>query len=178
MQAKQNFNVPKRVLILGSSLLLGHQMSAQEFKNMMIKQFGFGEGEDLASAIFIEFFNDQYEEETAAAKSLIEALKRVADRCINLLRIPERPTSMLICFTGAAELGTDEGHYSQPEFELRFWKEFQHALYGQSDGVTSQLMIIFKPTFIQSSSSENMGARVKAFTRDSCPFLGSSIVIP
>ena len=34
---------PQRVLSLGTSLQLGHRMSSQEFKDMMIKKFGFAE---------------------------------------------------------------------------------------------------------------------------------------
>ena len=44
-------------------------MNAKDFKDMMMKRFGFAEGEDQASTIIVEFFDDQYEEEFAAANA-------------------------------------------------------------------------------------------------------------
>jgi len=147
---------------------------------MMMKQFKFEEGDDNASTIIVEFFNDQYEEEMAAAKSLMEAIARIADLLVdsNPKVLPEHPTSLLICFTGAADHIPNEVHHSQPEHELRFWKDFKIVVENQPSELLSQLVRIFNPTFIQSSSSETMGSRVRAFMRDSGQFLGSSITIP
>ena len=68
---------PQRVLVLGKSLKLGHRMSSQEFKDMMIKKFGFAESQEPASDIIVEFFDDQYEEEFAAVNSVMTTLARI-----------------------------------------------------------------------------------------------------
>jgi hypothetical protein len=114
----------------------------------------------------------------AAAKSLMEAIARIANLLVDPNQLQEHPTSMLICFTGAADHIPNEVHPSQPEHELRFWKEFRHIVENETNDLMSQMVRMFNPTFIQSSSSETMGARVRAYMRDSGQFLGSSITIP
>ena len=152
-------------------------MNAKDFKDMMMKQFKFAEGDDQASAIIVEFFDDQYEQEFAAAKSLMNASVRIANLLVDPhpKALPEHPTSMLICFTGAADHVPGETDQPQPELELRFWREFKDVVESQTNNLVSQLVGLFRPTFIQSSSSATMGTRVRAYLRDSGQFSGGSI---
>ena len=141
---------------------------------MMLKRFGFAEGEDLASSIIVEFFEDQYEEEFAAAKSLMSALARVGDITFDPNRLPaEAPTSMLICFSGVTDNSQSGTERSVPELELRFGKELKEVTKDHSGRL---LLEVLRPTFIQSSSSSAMGTRVRAFLRDN-RFLGGSLVV-
>ena len=138
-------------------------MNAKDIKDMMMKHVGFAEGEDQASTIIVEFFDDQYEEEFAAAKSLMSVLARIADTLVDPHNLPRHaPTSMLICFTEAADHIPGGTERSDPELELRFWKELKDVVENQSSRLVSHILGVFRPTFIQSSSSATMGTRVRA----------------
>jgi hypothetical protein len=71
---------PRRVFIMGTSLKLCYSASKEEFKKLMIELFGLSEDPDNSqSNIVVEFFDDQYEEEQAAVKSLMGVFKKLAE---------------------------------------------------------------------------------------------------
>ena len=71
---------PRRVFIMGSSFKLCYSTSKEHFKTLMIQRFGLSEDPNNSqSDILVEFFEDQYEEEQAAVKSLMGVFKKIAE---------------------------------------------------------------------------------------------------
>ena len=61
--------VSVRVIIMGSSVKLGHaQTTSEEFKVIMLEKFGFSDKDDL----IVEFFEDSFENITGAAENLMK----------------------------------------------------------------------------------------------------------
>ena len=71
---------------------------------MMINKFGFSDSDDPASDIIVEFFEDQYEEEFAAVKSLMMTLARIGET--TLIPVAFQRTLPQVCWYASQELPT------------------------------------------------------------------------
>ena len=110
----------------------------------MLDKFGFAENSEVAqSEILVEYFEDQFEEEKAAVKSLMEVLKKLKESVLHDQPKNAFPTSTFICFSGRRF--TPNGFYNPPsEYQLRFWKELQSWTEEHPD---EKYLKFFRPTF-------------------------------
>ena len=63
--------VPVRVLVMGTSVKLGHSASADEFRLIMLDKFGFA-AEQEESDLTVRFFEDSLEDIPGAVTNLME----------------------------------------------------------------------------------------------------------
>ena len=164
---------PRRVLIVGSSFKLCYSTSKEQFKAHVIEHFGFSEDPSInQSDIVVEFFDDQYEEEQAAVKSLMGVFKKITE---TLSRDGPRhayPTSTFVCLSGRS-FATSNFHNPTPEDQIRFWKEMRQ---WTEEHPAEKHLALFRPTFLQATVSNHISDRVKALLRDK-PFLEGAVVI-
>jgi hypothetical protein len=124
------------------------------------------------SNILVEFFEDQYEEEQAAVKSLMGVFKKIAE---TLSRDGQRnayPTSTFVCFSGRS-FAPSNFHNPVPEDQIRFWKEMRR---WTEEHPTEKYLEFFRPTLLQATASNHISDRVRALLRDQ-PFLDGAMVI-
>ena len=83
---------------MGSSFKLCYSTSQEHFKTLMIQRFGLSEDPNNSqSDILVEFFEDQYEEEQAAVKSLMGVFKKIAETLSRDGQRNSYPTSTFVC---------------------------------------------------------------------------------
>ncbi len=134
---------------MGPSVKLSYSASVKEFKKIMLDKFGFAENSEVAqSEILVEYFEDQFEEEQASVKSLMEVLRKLKESALHDQPKNVFPTSTFICCS-KRRFTPNDFYNPPPEYQLRFWKEVQSWTEDHPD---EKYLKFFRPTFFQATT--------------------------
>ena len=148
---------PMRVLLLGTSTMLDHKVTANDFNALMLEKFGFEESAADASEILVEFFEDGYDDMPRTVVNLLDALKDLKQQ------LRGRSASTLVCFTGRS-YSDYHSYFPKPADTLRFWMEMEK--WQKNGGSDEGCFDGLRPMFRVTAASETVVTQCRAYLRE------------